>query len=83
MVQARGLGKIFSPRTTGAKVGGHDALARVLFARSTFSLLLRSGPLWPKFRIAYMKIEAFLIWAAGEISREYIYIVYLKLGAGI
>ena len=34
------------------------------FARSTFFLLLRSGPVWPKFRITYMKIEAFLIWAA-------------------
>ena len=64
MVQARGPGKFFSPRTSGLKVGGHDALARVLFARSTFFLLLRSGPLWPKFRIRYMKIEAILIWAA-------------------
>ena len=62
--QARSLGKFCSPRTTCFKVGGHDALVRVLFARSTFFLLLRSGPLWPKFRIAYMKIEAFLIWAA-------------------
>ena len=42
MVSARGLGKCFSRRTTGLKVGGHDALARELFARSTFSLLFRS-----------------------------------------
>ena len=64
MVQARGPGKFSSPRTSGIKVAGYDALARVLFARSTFCLLLRSGPLWPKFRIRYMKIEAILIWAA-------------------
>ena len=64
MVQARGPGKFFSPRMTGTTVRGHDALARVLFARSTFYLLLRSGPLWPKFRIRYMRIEAILIWAA-------------------
>ena len=64
MVQARGPGKFFSPRTSGLKVGGHDALARVLFARSTFCLLLRSGALWPKFWICYMKLEAILISAA-------------------
>ena len=51
-------------RRERVKVGGHDALARVLFVRSTICLLLRSGPLWPKFRIRYMKIEAILIWAA-------------------
>ena len=39
MVQARGLGKFFSPRSTGTKVGGHDALAREMFARLTFSML--------------------------------------------
>ena len=89
MVQARGPGKFFSPRTSGIKVGGHDALARVLFARSTFFLLLRSVPLWPKFRIRYMKFEAIIMSAAlpvaqpwkglraqwqGENSRERIYI---------
>ena len=64
ILQARSPGKCFSPRTNGNKVGGNDALARDLFARSTFCLLWRSGPLWPKFRTCYMEFEATLISAA-------------------
>ena len=39
MVWARRPGKLFSRRMTRVKVGGHDALARQLFAGSTKSIL--------------------------------------------